>query len=198
MQQGYPCPRCGRLLRYIPEYRNWYCDNCRLYPYAQQMAMPYYPPKKDDSAKTIIIVVVIVVVLVIIIPLILAAVLYFMVSDMVGDFEMTPTGTLDFQRSPTEPGVYTGFFTSLSENMDLEDVSMTILDVGTGSATLGPLVDGGIAQVPGGMNCTFYDTNHNDELDTNDRFVIYNGDSDDIIRIIYRPTGGMIASGALT
>ncbi len=30
-QQTYPCRTCGRPLRYVPEYRRWYCDTCRQY-----------------------------------------------------------------------------------------------------------------------------------------------------------------------
>jgi len=29
--QTYPCRTCGRPLRYVPEYRRWYCDTCRRY-----------------------------------------------------------------------------------------------------------------------------------------------------------------------
>lgn len=30
-QQTYPCRTCGRPLRYVHEYRRWYCDTCRQY-----------------------------------------------------------------------------------------------------------------------------------------------------------------------
>ncbi|UCE73653.1 MAG: hypothetical protein JSV56_11595 [Methanomassiliicoccales archaeon] len=57
-QIHYICPNCKKSLRYIPQYKNWYCDYCKVYiypqqPYPQQQYQPrpaYVPPK----IKTII------------------------------------------------------------------------------------------------------------------------------------------------
>jgi len=37
--QSYPCARCGAPLRWITEYNQWYCDNCRVYAGQQQNAI---------------------------------------------------------------------------------------------------------------------------------------------------------------
>jgi FlaG/FlaF family flagellin (archaellin) len=199
MQQGTLCPRCGRVLRYIGQYQNWYCDNCRIYPYMQQMPIPYYyPPQKEDSSKTIIIVVVIILLIFVVLPIILAAVLYFMVSGIVDDIELTPSGNLNFEEDPYEPGVYIGGFTTLTDRIDLNDLTMTITDNSQGSSDTVSIRDGVRAQVIGGLSCTFSDVNDNDRLDTIDTFRINNGAPGDSIRIVYEPTGGVIASDTLS
>lgn len=197
MQQGSQCPICGKLLRYITQYQNWYCDNCRIYPFIQTTPTPYYPPPRDDSAKTILWIVIIVVVLIIIVPIILAAALYFMVSDMMTETRTTPTVSLYFDME--DSGNYNGYVVASTDTIDLVDVTMTIIDNSMdSSASLDPLVDGGAAQTVGGMSCTFFDLNYNDELDSADTFRVNNGASGDRIRLIYRPTGGLMVSYTLS
>ena len=165
----------------------------------QQMPIPYYyPPPKEDSSKTIIIVVVIILIIFVVLPIILAAVLYFMVSGIVDDIELTPSGNLNFEEDPYEPGVYIGGFTTLTDRIDLNDLTMTITDNSQGSSDTVSIRDGVRAQVIGGLSCTFSDVNDNDRLDTIDTFRINNGAPGDSIRIVYEPTGGVIASDTLS
>jgi PKD repeat protein len=104
----------------------------------------------------------------------------------------TPTGSLDFTETST--GNYTGGFVSLSKSVFLSRVNMTITDDSLGqSASQDPLNSGITLQVPGGVNCTYTDTNGNDKIDAGDIITISGGAKDDVLRFIYIPTGGTIA-----
>ena len=200
MHQGYLCPRCGKSLRYIPEYRNWYCDFCRIYPHVQQIPMPiqyYYPPPRDDSSKTIVWIILILVILFFVLPIILG-ILMFIFLPPFDNGVTTPTGSMHFEQDLEEFGIYTGNFISLSDRIFLDDISISITDDDLGSsASLNPLVDNGFVEIINGMNLTFNDVNNNERMDTIDTFIINNGAPDDRIRVIYRPTGGLIASYTL-
>ena len=193
MQQGYQCPNCRQALTYVPQYQNWICPSCGIYPFVQQTPMPYAYPKKDDS-KLLIWVIVIIVILVVIVPIALAAIMFFSVSNMMTTTSTTPTGALDFTESTQTNGLYTGSFVSLSSSVDIPDTAVTITDDSLGSsATQDPVNPGTTLEVTGGMSFTYHDNTGNNNLDGGDTIMINNGNSGDIIRFVYRPTGGVIA-----
>lgn len=202
MEQGNTCPRCNNQLRFISEYHQWYCDYCRIYPYVQPMPMPMpyvRPPSlSDDSANLIIKIILGIIILLIVAGIIIAAVVLSNLPPF--DTEaLQPQGTLSFSESETIPGDYEGNFVTLTQIVDLRDIYMRITDESQGStAILSPLFNGGIAQVPSGMSCTFTDTDGDHELDTVDLFTIHNGAPGDLIEIIYLPTEDLIASHILS
>jgi hypothetical protein len=160
------------------------------------MPMMYYPPPKNDSTKTVLIVVVIVVILVIIVPIILMAIMFSMTSGMMTGTTTAPVGALNFRED--SPGNYTGGIISLSDHVDVDDVSLSIIDISSGgSASLDPLGDHGTARVFNGISCTFTDTNQNGGLDAGDVFFIENGAFGDQIRLIHN-TGRSIAEYTLS
>ncbi|UCF09031.1 MAG: PKD domain-containing protein, partial [Thermoplasmata archaeon] len=108
--------------------------------------------------------------------------------------QTTPTGALDFTESTTTTGLYTGSFVSLSKSVPVSDVSLTITDDSAGtSESQDPLNPGTTLQIPGGLNCTYYDNNANLKIDGGDTIRCYNAASGDIIKFVYIPTGGVIA-----
>lgn len=190
MQQGTLCPRCGRAMRYIPEYQNWYCDTCGAYPYQQPVSMAFPPPTKSDPIKLILIIVVIIP-LIIIISFIIISVMYVMFSGMETSTSTTPTGGLNFMKE--SQGNYTGGFTYLSETVDLTDVSITVIDDDLGTSNSVDLTDtGGTVEVSGGLRLEYTDTYDNDKVDCGDVIKIYNVDNGDIIKFVYEPTGDTI------
>ena len=157
--------------------------------------MMYYPPPKSDSAKTVLIVVLVVVILVIVGTIILAAIMFSTTSNMMTGTTTAPTGAMSF--TEFTPGNYTGGIISLSDQVDVDEVSLLIIDVSLGeSATLDPLGDHGTVQVFNGISCTFTDTNQNRGLDAGDVFSIQNGASGDIIKLIHN-TGRSITEYTL-
>lgn len=194
MQQGYQCPTCGQVLTYEPMHQNWYCQSCGNYPFAMQAPMPYAYPKKDDS-KLLIWIIVIIVILVVVVPIALAAIMFFSVSNMMTTTSTTPTGALDFTESTQTSGLYTGSFVSLSKSVDIPDTAVTITDDSLGqSASQDPLDPETTLQVSGGLNLTYYDYNEGAKIDGGDTIRIHNANSGDIIKFVYKPTGGVIAS----
>lgn len=160
------------------------------------MPMMYYPPPKSDSTKIILIVVLVVVILVIVVPIILALVFLTSGPGLMTGTTTAPTGAMSFTENI--PGNYTGGIISLSDHVDVDEVSLLITDVSLfESATLDPLGDHGTAQVFNGISCTYSDSNQNSGLDAGDVFSIQNGASGDIIRLIHNPTGMAIAEYTL-
>jgi PKD repeat protein len=105
----------------------------------------------------------------------------------------TPTGALSF--SDTSPENYTGSFVSLSNSVLLSRVNMTLTDNSLGqSESQDPINDGIALEVPGGVNCTYMDVNVNEKIDAGDVITIRGAATDDILRFIYIPTGGTIAT----
>ena len=197
MEQGFQCPQCGKALTFLPHHSRWFCDSCNMYFIHQPDSMPNYHPPKDPSKTIALWIIVIVICMAIVLSIFIIGMLYFMISPGVREFEPTPTGALSFTESTSESGTYSGYFVSLSEFVDIEDVYLIITDDSMGqSLTMNSLEDGGTVQVPGGMSCTYSDVNGNGKMDGPDRFTVHNTQHGDVIKIVYGPTGGVIAQYA--
>lgn len=111
----------------------------------------------------------------------------------------TPTGSFSFSESAHTPGVYNGYLASISDEVLISEASVTIIDDSTQqSASQDPLLDGSPLQVGGGLKLNYTDSNSNDKLDSGDVWEVENAGSGDQIRLIYRPTGELIASYILS
>jgi PKD repeat protein len=105
----------------------------------------------------------------------------------------TPYGAMDF--TETTPGNFTGSIISLSKSTLILRVNMTIIDDSLGqSASQEPIDPGVTLQVPGGINSTYSDNNLNGKIDAGDDITISGTAKDDILRFVYIPTGGTIAT----
>ena len=196
MQQGHTCPNCGVPLWFVNQYQSWYCEKCMMYPFIQPMPMPYYPPPKSGSSSTIIIVVVFVVFLFIILPLIFVAMFFIATPGIMTPVTTSPTGAMSF--TEFSPGNYTGGIISLSDILNLDEVSLLVIDDSQGGfAQINPLEDDRTSQVPNGVGCTFNDANNNDRLDAADIITIFNGAPGDTIRLFHRPSDDLIAENIL-
>ncbi|UCF08871.1 MAG: hypothetical protein JSW28_04045 [Thermoplasmata archaeon] len=193
MMQNYTCPNCGSGLRYVPQYQNWYCDNCRIYPFMQQAPAPY-PHKPTEKSGTLPWIVAIVIIL-IAIPIIIGVV-YVILDPIPNEHECGTSGALDFSESTQTPGLYTGAFLSLSKSIKIAETSVTITDDSSGnSQSQDPLNPGTtIGTGSGGLNLIYYDSTDNNKIDGGDVIRGYNAASGDIVKFVYKPTGGMIAS----
>jgi hypothetical protein len=109
--------------------------------------------------------------------------------------QTTPTGALDFTESTMTSGMYTGSFVSLSKSAQIPDVSWTISDDSTGNSnSQDPLNPGTTLTTGSGLNATYSDNNINNKIDGGDTIRCYNAASGDIVKFVYKPTGGVIAS----
>jgi hypothetical protein len=154
------------------------------------MARPYtYSPRTSyDPLERMLIIGVVILVPLIIIGSIIVALMATPDPNDIDVTPLTPQGSLRFDDLQSV-GEYNGYFTTLSEEVRLEDVELMIMDDSLlTTAILEPLVDGGTAEVSGGMNCTFFDSDGDGRLSLPDTFRIFNGASGDEIRIIYLPT----------
>lgn len=140
---------------------------------------------------------VIAVILLVAITVVLVATLYFVVSGLVEETEDTPKAALVFVESDDIDGRFTGWVQEITKKVQIEDVSLTMVDGETGEATIiEPLVDGAVAQIgsPGvGINITYTDLGAVGRLDGSDLFIINQGTLGDKITLTYIPTDDILA-----
>ncbi len=129
---------------------------------------------------------VIAVILLVAITVVLVSMLYIMVQSLVTTQEFTPRGVLYFNADPSISGKYLGEFQG---KIKLNLIEVTAYDSSEEKVAIFSPATETLASVPGGINITFEDTNHNDKLDGIDRFTIEGGEAGDIITITYKPTG---------
>lgn len=140
---------------------------------------------------------VIAVILMVAITVVLAAVLYVMVSGMLGSTGTTPTVSMNWNEDPEEPGNYTGNVVSISgvSSINTDDVTVTVTQGTTSDSkdldTFGTLV-------VGTMTLSFTDLAPDGKLGAEDIFSIVGGQTGDQIRLVYSPTSGQMVSTTLT
>lgn len=154
---------------------------------------PWYqpPPKKSDSK--IVIILVIVVVVLVIVPIVLAAVLYVMVSGLIAGPPAVPTviltpatscgtGCYDIRVADAQPASTLGTFRVLLTLPDLRSLTGSLQE--------------GIVLAEGGMFLNFTDRAEPGVLDASDRFRLENppigGQYE--LTLIWMPTGAPVAT----
>ncbi len=139
---------------------------------------------------------VIAVILMVAITVVLAAVLYVMVSGMLGTTETTPKAGLSFKESTETVGKYSGTFDG-SVKLDKIEIKISDDSLGDSKVITKPGTTA-VYQFPGGLNFTFEDKNENGKIDAADKLLIEGGTAGDEISVIYITTGGTVARATLT
>ena len=89
---------------------------------------------------------------------------------------------MTFSEDNDNPDIRIGKVEDIS--YDLSEVYLSIKDAGTGTKkTIDVLEHEADAETPGGFNCTFFDENGDGKLTSKDKFVVYNADKRDEIKI---------------
>ena len=140
---------------------------------------------------------VIAVILMVAITVVLAAVLYVMVSGMLGTTGTTPTVSMNWNEDPEEPGNYTGNVVSISgvSSINTDDVTVTVTHAGTSDSKD---LDQFGTLVIGTFTLSFTDLDPDGKLGAEDIFSIIGGSTGDQIRLVYSPTSGQMVSTTLT
>jgi flagellin-like protein len=139
---------------------------------------------------------VIAVILMVAITVVLAAVLYVMVSGMIGGGGTTPRVSMEWGEQ-AQAGNFTGSILDVSggDAPSLDDVSVTIIHAGaSGTKTLDLIASGSL--VVGSLTMTFSD-NGDGKIGGQDTFFITGGTTGDTVRLVYEPTEGRMYSGVL-
>ena len=128
---------------------------------------------------------------------VLVAVLYYTVSGMIDETKITPYAALGFKEHDTIDGQYIGGVISISSKVFIDDVSLTIVDVDTGSSdVIQPLANGESAAAgPAGseITITFDDAGKTGILDSSDFFFITGASHGDTVILIFIPSDDRIA-----
>jgi len=143
---------------------------------------------------------VIAVILMVAITVVLAAVLYVMVSGMLGTTGTTPTVSMNWNENPEIPGLYTGNVVSISgvSSINTDDVTVTATHGGTSnSKDLDTFGGGSNLTIGTTFQMSFQDQSPIGKLGAEDIFSISGGDTGDTIRLVYQPTSGQMVSSTL-
>jgi flagellin-like protein len=150
---------------------------------------------KDENAVSPVIAVI----LMVAITVVLAAVLYVMVSGMLTTTSTTPTAGLTKEPGATA-GEYRLNIVSPSKSVTLTDITLTLWDNSDSIPASGDLTTGSSTSVTcgsGKLNATYYDTGTDDKMDGADIIKIYNAYTGDTVKLVYKPTGGVICEVAI-
>lgn len=137
---------------------------------------------------------VIAVILMVAITVVLAAVLYVMVSRILPPPEITPRGHLRFEEDDAISGKYIGEFEG---SVKLNKIEISVFDKSQDDAVILDPTSEISKETTSGLNFTFKDTNENEKLDVVDILIIQGGDTDDRVTIVYLPTGESVATQKL-
>lgn len=148
---------------------------------------------KDEEAVSPVIAVILLVAM----TVVLVAVLYYSVSGMIDETKITPVAALAFKEHETNEGQYTGGIVSISSKVYTSDVSMTVVDVETGSSdVIQPLTDGASISVGlagSEITVTYDDAGNPGILDSSDVIFITGATYKDRIVLIYIPSDDLLA-----
>jgi flagellin-like protein len=142
---------------------------------------------------------VIAVILMVAITVVLAAVLYVMVSGMLGTTGTTPTVSMNWNEDHEHPKNYTGYVVSISgvSSINTDDVTVTATHGGGSNSILLKDLDGSSMTVGTTMKISYTDQDPLGKLGAEDQFSIEGGDTGDTIRLVYKPTSGQMVSTTL-
>ncbi len=143
-------------------------------PYPPQSPWPYYPPPPPTRRDNLALIIVLVVVLVVLVPVIAAAVLYVMVSELIGSPVVQPTVT--FGAVTQRAGNATIPVAYVSANIDPGSLQ-TLLQANYSYATpsrMPPASGGYVSITTGGRVFRLYwtDADHNGLLSSGDAFLV--------------------------
>ncbi len=137
---------------------------------------------------------VIAVILMVAITVVLAAILYVMVSNMIPPGNIKDIGSLSFQEDENTPGLYIGMFQG---SVQLDNIEISVYDSSNSMAMILSPDAENYKEIPGGLNITYEDTNENGKLDVSDQLLIFGGEPGDKIIIADKSTGQAVATHTL-
>ena len=145
--------------------------------------------KNDEMAVSPVIAVI----LLVAITVVLTAVLYVMVSGMMDESSQT-TPTIGFRFAETSQENFTGGVIALSREVMLEDVSITIISADGNDSLAQEIITGDfeISLGTGKFTAEFRDIGLPGQLDSTDVFILSNAHEGSIMRLVYKPSGGLL------
>lgn len=169
-------------------------------PYSQGPP-PYRPPPTDKGiSRTLLIVIIVVVILVIVIPIILSAVLYFMVSDMITNGGQTePNVNIDDGEATGAFGEWRLEIAAVSSAEALGLYKVTVLNgttVAISALDLQNVKNAGDTGVSGGgLTLEFTDVTDDGKLNGGDWFILSGTDStsDYQVAIYWKASGNKVS-----
>lgn len=112
--------------------------------------------------------------------------------------QKTPTISMNWNEDPQEPGNYSGCVVSISgiSKLYIDDVTVIVIqDSQSGSKDLNDLVSSPLTV--GTLTLSYTDLTPIGKLGAEDVFTIVYGQTGDIIRLVFKPTGGQMGSTTL-
>jgi flagellin-like protein len=139
---------------------------------------------------------VIAVILMVAITVVLAAVLYVMVSGILDPIGITPKVSMNWEEEDVMAGNYTGYLVSISSDSSIntDDVTVTISHGGSSGAESLNAITTSTPLTVGTLNLYFDDQAPKGKLGAEDIFSLDNGETSDLFRLVHKPTKGQMVS----
>jgi flagellin-like protein len=137
---------------------------------------------------------VIAVILMVAITVVLSAVLYVMVMELIGDPGEVEYGSVSFQEDVKTP---TKYFGEYDGNIKLQKVEIKVFDNSLDSAlVLEPFLET-TDEIEGGLSISYQDINEDGKLNASDLIIINGGEAGDRITVVDSKAGRTITSHTL-
>jgi len=137
---------------------------------------------------------VIAVILMVAITVVLAAVLYTMVTVLITQPDPPIYGAIIFEEDETTPGKYIGTYEG---SIGLKDIGIRVYDASKEQTIILYPASETSKEVPGGINLSYNDVNENIELDAADLLIIKGGETGDKVTIVDQSSGKTVATHTL-
>ncbi len=163
-------------------------------PQRERPVFPYRQNPKNTISNERGVSPVIAVILMVAITVVLAAVLYVMVTGIMKDPGDIDFASLDFKEDDTVPDKYYGTFHGSNK---LDNIEIKVVDVSSDTAgILNPSTEN-YKEISSGLNITYQDVNENTKIDATDILILYGGKTGDTISVVNKNSGNMIAEYTL-
>ncbi len=139
---------------------------------------------------------VIAVILMVAITVVLAAVLYVMVSGMMSSTETTPRGSLNFSPDPDISYKYIGQFQG---SVKLDKVDISIYDASSGQTAVVQAPTGDFTlSTAAGLNISYDDVQPDGKMDASDIMIMTGAGAGDKVTIVWKSTGETVGADTIT
>lgn len=129
------------------------------------------------------------VIIFIILAVILATIFFLFILPEEEDTH-TSANPITWKKNPENPGNYIGHFKGNNGTINLDDVTITATHGGSSDSMDLDVLSGESQMSIAGMTMDFIDLEPFGELGTNDIFIVYGGQTGDVVRLVYKPTTG--------
>jgi hypothetical protein len=136
------------------------------------------------------------VIMIIVLAVVLAAIFFLFISSEEDDTDNLTYGFV-WKKNPENPDNYIGYYEGIKSTLYLDDCTVTASHGGSSDSMGLDLLAGESQMTVGDMTLDFIDLEPFGKFGSNDIFIVYGGETGDVVRVVYKPTSGSMTSKTL-